>query len=68
MRLHDVYLLVHNDGEEYEIYDSEEDAKDRLIELARQSEDISEMREQLIRSQGFFEEDSLNHVEIVYVS
>lgn len=67
MRLHNVYLLVRNDGEEYEIYDSEEDAKDRLIELARQSEDISEMYEQLIRSQGFFVENSLNQIEIVYV-
>ena len=67
MRLHGVYLLVRNDGEEYEIYDSEESAKDRLIELTRQSEDISEMHEQLIRSQGFFMENSLNQIEIVYV-
>lgn len=67
MRLHNVYLLVRNNGEEYEIYDSEEDAKDRLIELARQSEDISEMYEQLIRSQGFFMENPLNQIEIVYV-
>lgn len=31
MRLHNVYLLVRNDGEEYEVYDSEKDAKDRLV-------------------------------------
>lgn len=67
MRLHNVYLLVRNDGEEYEVYDSEKDAKDRLIELARQSEDISEMHEQLIRSQGFFMENSLNQIEIIYI-
>ena len=42
-------------------------AKDRLIELTRQSEDISEMHEQLIRSQGFFMENSLNQIEIIYI-
>ena len=72
MRLHGVYLLVRNDGEEYEIYDSEEAAKDRMVSIARQSreendEELSEMEEQLLRTQDSFMEGNPD-VEIIYVS
>ena len=49
------------DGEEFEAFDSEESAKDHMVKLARKSrenrgEELSEMEEQLLRSQNFFME------------
>lgn len=72
MRLHGLWLLSINDGEEYEIYDSEEAAKDRMVSIARQSreendEELSEMEEQLLRTQDSFMEGNPN-VEIIQVS
>ena len=72
MRLHGLWLLSINDGEEYEIYDSEEAAKDRMVAIARQSreendEELSEMEEQLLRTQDSFMEGNPD-VEIIYVS
>lgn len=72
MRLHGLWLLSINDGEEYEIYDSEEAAKDRMVSIARQSreendEELSEMEEQLLRTQDSFMEGNPD-VEIIYVS
>lgn len=71
MRLHGLWLLSINDGEEYEIYDSEEAAKDRMVSIARQSreendEELSEMEEQLLRTQDSFMEGNPD-VEIIYV-
>ena len=72
MRLHGVYILSINDGEEYEVYDSEVSAKDRIVSIARQSreendEELSEMEEQLLRTQDSFMEGNPD-VEIIYVS
>lgn len=72
MRLHGVYILSINDGEEYEVYDSEVSAKDRMVSIARQSreendEELSEMEEQLLRTQDSFMEGNPD-VEIIYVS
>ena len=72
MRLHGLWLLSINDGEEYEIYDSEEAAKDRMVSIARQSreendEELSEMEEQLLRTHDSFMEGNPD-VEIIYVS
>ena len=71
MRLHGVYILSVNDGEKYEVYDSEVSAKDRMVAIARQSreendEELSEMEEQLLRTQEAFMEGP--DVEIIYVS
>lgn len=72
MRLHGLWLLSVNDGEEYEVYDSEVSAKDRMVSIARQSreendEELSEMEEQLLRTQDSFMEGNPD-VEIIYVS
>lgn len=72
MRLHSLWLLSVNDGEEYEVYDSEVSAKDRMVAIARQSreendEELSEMEEQLLRTQDSFMEGNPD-VEIIYVS
>ena len=72
MRLHGLWLLSVNDGEEYEVYDSEVSAKDRMVAIARQSreendEELSEMEEQLLRTQDSFMEGNPD-VEIIYVS
>ena len=72
MRLHGVYILSINDGEEYEVYDSEVSAKDRMVSIARPSreendEELSEMEEQLLRTQDSFMEGNPD-VEIIYVS
>lgn len=69
MKLHGLWLLSINDGEEYEIYDSEEAAKDRMVSIARQSreendEELSEMEEQLLRTQDSFMEGNPD-VEII---
>ena len=72
MRLHSLWLLSVNEGEEYEVYDSEVSAKDRMVAIARQSreendEELSEMEEQLLRTQDSFMEGNPD-VEIIYVS
>lgn len=69
MKLHGLWLLSINDGEEDEIYDSEEAAKDRMVSIARQSreendEELSEMEEQLLRTQDSFMEGNPD-VEII---
>lgn len=59
-------VLIRNDGEDCIVCESEEEAKELLIEYASMSEELSEMDKQLIASQGFYEGDPDNKLEIVY--
>ena len=59
-------VLVQNDGEECIICESESEARQLLIYYASMSEELSEMRQQLIAAQGFYEDDPDNKLEIVY--
>ena len=59
-------VLVRNEGEECIICESESEARQLLIHYASMSEELSEMQEQLIAAQGFYEDDPDNKLEIVY--
>lgn len=69
MRIHDVWLVDRNDGEEFELYDNEEEALSRMIEIIGETEgEVSEMMAQLYRSAGEYSEDPYNTVRVIYVS
>lgn len=59
-------ILIRNDGEECIICESEEEARKLLLEYASMSEDLTDMQQQLIASQGFYENDPDNRLEVIY--
>lgn len=59
-------VLIRNGGEECIVCTSTEEAEELLIKYASMSEELSEMRQQLIASQGYYGDDPDNKLEIVY--
>lgn len=59
-------VLIHNDGEECIICESEEEARELLVAYASRSGELTEMQQQLIASSGRYDEDPYNKLEIVY--
>jgi len=59
-------VLIRNDGEECIVCESEEEARELLIQYASMSEELTDMQQQLIASQGFYENDPDNKLEVIY--